>query len=180
MRVSLQVWIVYATIVTATLLMAADVALSTAALVNLSRLKTQLMSDQTRDQVGLDMTTNLVISAAGLAALGVLAIVARRPSNKVRVAVWIIAPLLTLSLLCFLIGGPESAVRPTGQEPAALRAEYAQAVPGWYVTLHDIAGILIVACLCFVAVFMTRTDLRDYYSGNIGNDEGHRSWVDSP
>jgi hypothetical protein len=178
MDVRTQVRIVNWAVAGATLLLAADVGLSAFALYNLSGLHTTLMSTRQLEQVNLDMTNNLLVAAVGAVVLGVLVVFMRRTTNKVRVAVWVITPLLALTMLCFLVGGPEWAVAPTGEEPEALRAEYAQAVPDWYVTLHGIAGLLAAVLLVFTAVFMTRADLREHYMDDLATGTGYRSWVE--
>ncbi|MET7395795.1 hypothetical protein ABZS66_20105 [Dactylosporangium sp. NPDC005572] len=172
-----QVRVVYAAVATAALLLAVDVALSAAALHNLSGLDLRMVSDQQLRQVRIDMINNLVVTAVGALVVGVLVLVVRTPSNKVRVALWTLGPLIALALLCGLVGGPEWAVAPTGDEPQQLRDEYEQAVPGWYVTLHGIAGLLAAALLIFAAVFVTRTGMREYYLDNVDGTR-YRSWVD--
>ncbi|GAA2622103.1 hypothetical protein GCM10010399_61630 [Dactylosporangium fulvum] len=177
MHVSTQVRVVYAAVVTTALLLAADVTLTSIALRNLGHLHTKLMSAHSLSQVRVDLTNNLVISAVGAVLVGLLVVFVRSPSNKVRVALWVIAPSLALSLLCGLVGGPEWAVAPTGVEPELLRTEYARAVPGWYVTFHGITGLLAAVLLIFAAIFVTRADLREYYLDNIDGTR-YRSWVD--
>ncbi|GAA0733228.1 hypothetical protein Drose_20935 [Dactylosporangium roseum] len=177
MRISTQVRVVYAAVVTTALLLTADVALTSIALRNLSGMRPKLISAQSLSQVRVDMVNNLAISAVGAVLVGLLVVFARSPSNKVRVALWVIAPSLALSLLCALVGGPEWAVAPTGAEPELLRTEYAQAVPGWYVTLHGVIGLLAAALLIFVAFFVARADLRGYYLDNVDGTR-YRSWVD--
>ncbi|WP_238013573.1 hypothetical protein KZZ52_38600 [Dactylosporangium sp. AC04546] len=172
-----QVRLVYATIGASALLLAVDVALSAAALINLSRLDLRMVSEQQLHQVRIDMANNLVVTAVGAVIVGVLVLVVRTPSNKVRVALWTLGPLIALALLCGLVGGPEWAVAPTGEEPQQMRDEYAQAVPGWYVTFHGIAGLLAAALLIFAAVFVTRADMREYYLDNVDGTR-YRSWVD--
>jgi len=178
MHVSKQVRLVYLAVAGAALLLAADVAMSAYALHNLAGLHTTLMSEQELRQVHTDMLNNLLITGVGAVVLGVLVVIVRRPSSKVRIAVWLIAPLIALALLCFLVGGPEWAVAPTGEEPELLRQEYEQAVPEWYTTLHGTAGLLAVALLIFVAVFLTRADLREYYMDDIAGAGRYHSWVD--
>ncbi|GGM28923.1 hypothetical protein ACFFX1_47585 [Dactylosporangium sucinum] len=177
MTVRGQVRLAFAAVATTALLLAVDVALSAAALIHLSGLKLRMVSQQQLHQVRIDMTNNLVVAAVGAVIVGVLVLVVRIPSNKVRVALWTLGPLLALALLCGIVGGPEWAVAPTGEEPQQVRDEYAQAVPGWYVTFHGITGLLAAALLIFVAVFVTRGDMREYYLDNVDGTR-YRSWVD--
>lgn len=176
MQVSTQVRLVFWSVAVSALLLALDTGLASIALHNLAGLQTELMSPEDLHQVRVDMTNNLITAAVWTVVLAVLVVFVRRPSNKVRVALWVIAPPLALSLLCGLVGGPEWAVAPTGEEPQQLRDEYAQAVPGWYVSLHGVAGLLAAALMVFAAVFVARADLREYYLDTA--DTRYRSWVD--
>ncbi|WP_432824976.1 hypothetical protein [Dactylosporangium sp. CA-092794] len=178
MRVSTQVRLVHWSVTLAAALLAVDVALSAAALIHLNRQHFRLVSESQLVQVHTDLLNNAGTAAAGVIVLAVLAVFMRRPSNRVRAAVWIIAPVLALTVLCFLVGGPEWAVAPTGEEPAALRAEYAQAVPDWYTVPHGTAGLVAAALLIFVAAFIARADLREYYMDGGDAGERYRSWVE--
>jgi hypothetical protein len=177
-RVSTQVRLVYIAVSAAALLFTFDVVLAAFALHNLAGLETKLMAFQQLRQVSGDLNHNMAVAAIGAIALGVLVVFVRLPTNKVRVAIWLIGPLLAQAMLCNLVGGPEWTVAPTGEEPAELRQEYLRAVPGWYVTLHGSAGLTAALLLIFAAVFIFRTDLREYYL--VGDDVrgGYRSWVD--
>ncbi|GAA2337983.1 hypothetical protein [Dactylosporangium salmoneum] len=179
MRVSRQVRLVHWTITAATALLALDVSLSAAALIHLGQQHFRLVSEAQIAQVHTDMVNSLVVAAASVLALAVIILFVRRPTNKVRVAVWVAAPLITLANLCFLVGGPEWAVAPTGDEPELLRAEYTQAVPAWYTGPHGVAGLLAAALLVLAWVFMFRTDVREYYiDGGYDANRGYTSWVE--
>ncbi|MEV6932389.1 hypothetical protein AB0M46_48950 [Dactylosporangium sp. NPDC051485] len=179
MRVSTQVRLVHWAITAATALLALDVSLSAAALVHLGRQHFRLVSEAQVTRVHTDIVNTLAVAAVSVLALAVITLFVRRPTNKVRVAVWVAAPLITLATLCFLVGGPQWAVAPTGEEPELLRAEYAQAVPDWYTNLHGVTGLLAVALLVFAWVFMFRTDLREYYiDGSSDANRGYTSWVE--
>ncbi|MER7008261.1 hypothetical protein ABT297_35160 [Dactylosporangium sp. NPDC000555] len=179
MRVSTQVRLVHWSVTAAAALLAADAALSAAALTHLGRRQFRLISVAQLDRVHTDLVNNLTVAAVSVLVLATIAVFMRRPSNKVRVAVWVAAPLIALTTLCFLVGGPEWAVAPTGEEPAALRAEYAQAVPSWYTGPHGVAGLISVALLIFVAVFLLRADLREYYmDGGYDASRPYKSWVE--
>jgi hypothetical protein len=178
MRVSTQIRVVHWSVTAAALLLAIDVALTAQALVNLDRTHFRMISEQQLTQVRVDMTNTLATAAIAVVVLAVLAVFMRRPTNKVRIAVWIVAPLLALTTLCFLVGGPEWAVAPTGAEPPDLKREYAEAVPEWYTTLHGTAGLLAAALLVFVAVFVARADLREYYMDGADGIRTYRSWVE--
>ncbi|MEV8513787.1 hypothetical protein [Dactylosporangium sp. NPDC051484] len=179
MRVSTQVRLVHWSVAAATVLLAADAALSAAALVHLGRQHLRMISVAQLDQVHSDLVSSLVVTAVSVVVLAAIAVLMRRPSNKVRVAVWVAAPLIALTTLCFLVGGPEWAVAPTGEEPAPLRAEYELAVPFWYTWPHGVAGLAAVALLIFVAVFLLRADLREYYmDGGYDASRRYKSWVE--
>ncbi|WP_432972038.1 hypothetical protein [Dactylosporangium sp. CA-233914] len=179
MRVSTQVRLVQWSMTAATLLLAVSAALSAAALIHLGTLHLRMVSAAQVAQVRADLTSALETASVTVVMVAAVAVFMRRPSGKVRVAVWIVAPLVSLTTLCFLVGGPEWAVEPTGAEPELLREEYAQVVPAWYVWPHGTAGLLAVALLIFTAVFMTRTDLREHYM-DAGDDpkRPYRSWVE--
>lgn len=179
MRVSTQVRIVNWSVAGAALLLAADVALSAAALIHLGGLHTRMVSEQQLAQVHIDLVNTLATASVAVVVLAVLAVMMRRRSGKVRVAVWLVAPLLALMTLCFLVGGPQWAVAPTGEEPAELRQEYAEVVPSWYTAPHAITGLVAAALLIFVAVFLARADMREYYmDGGFDGSRPYRSWVE--
>lgn len=179
MRVSTQVRIVHWSVTGAAALLAVDTALSAAALVNLNRQHFRMVSPAQIEQVHADLLNSLVIAAVAVLVLATIAAFMRRPTNKVRAAVWVAGPLIALTTLCFLVGGPEWAVAPTGDEPELLRAEYAHAVPWWYTGPHGTAGLVAAALLIFVSVFLLRGDLREYYmDGGYEAGRGYTSWVE--
>ncbi|WP_433617699.1 hypothetical protein ACQP2P_18820 [Dactylosporangium sp. CA-139114] len=179
MSVSRQVRLVHWSVIASALLLGIAAALSWAALAHLAGLHTRMVSDGQLAQARTDMLNNLATAGVSALVLAVIAVLLRRPSSKARTAVWVFGPIIALTTLCFLVGGPEWAVAPTGEEPAELRAEYAQVVPDWYVWPHGIAGLVAVALLIFAAVFLTRADLREHYMDG-GHDaaRGYTSWVD--
>ncbi|MGI5242482.1 hypothetical protein [Dactylosporangium sp. CA-139066] len=179
MRVSTQVRLVHWSLAGATALLAADTALSAAALIHFNQMHWRMISQGQVTQVRADMTSNLTVAAGSVIVMAVILLFMRRPSAKVRMAVFIAGPLIALATLCFLVGGPEWAVAPTGNEPDALKAEYAEAVPSWYTNPHGIAGLLAAILLVFVSVFMLRADLREYYM-DAGYDPNrpYKSWVE--
>jgi uncharacterized membrane protein YkgB len=179
MRVSTQVRVVHWSFAAATALLAVDTALSAAALMHFNSMQFRMISEGQIMQVRADMTSTLTVAAGSVIALAVILLFMRRPSAKVRVAVFVVAPIIAVTTLCFLVGGPQWAVAPTGDEPEVLRAEYAAAVPSWYTDLHGVTALLSAALLVFVAVFMVRADLREYYM-DAGYDPSrpYKSWVE--
>ena len=159
-------------------LLALDAVVTGIVLRDLLALHTVLMSPRSLQQVEADYTNNLLVAGIGAALMTVLVLVVRLQSGKVRAAIWVIGPLLGLALLCGLVGGPEWAVSPTGEEPELLRQEYAQAVPEWYLWVHGTAGLCAAGLLFFVAGFLTRGDLREYYMEPSGTGSDYRSWID--
>ncbi|WP_433044258.1 hypothetical protein [Dactylosporangium sp. CS-033363] len=176
---STQVRLVHWSIIASALLLAIAAALSWAALENLASLHLKLVSENQVERAHIDILNSFYTAGASAVVLAVIAVALRRPSARARVAVWVAAPLIALTTLCFLVGGPEYAVAPTGEEPAELRAEYAQVVPDWYLWPHGVAGVLAAALLIFAAVFLTRSDLREQYVNFAGSTtDGYTSWVD--
>lgn len=178
MQVGTQVRLVFWSVAASAALLVLDTVVSGVALRNLASLDTVLMSPRSLAQVKADFTNNLLVAAVGAVILTGLVLVARRQSSKVRIALWAVGPLLALALLCGLVGGPEWAVAPTGEEPELLRQEYARAVPEWYLWVHGVAGLFAAALLFFVAGFLVRTDLREYYLESNGTGDSYRSWID--
>ncbi|WP_426503803.1 hypothetical protein ACPPVO_40140 [Dactylosporangium sp. McL0621] len=180
MPVSTQVRLVRWSVLGAGLLLGLAAVLSWAALAHLAGLHVRMVSDGQLRQARADMLNSLYTAAVSALVLIPVGLLLGRPSSKARTAVWIAAPIIALTTLCFLVGGPEWAVAPTGEEPAELRAEYAQVVPDWYVWPHGVAGLLAAALLIFAAVYLTRADLREHYmdgSGS-GGTAGYTSWID--
>ncbi|GAA4250020.1 hypothetical protein [Dactylosporangium darangshiense] len=179
MRVSTQVRIVFWSVASATALLALNTALSAAALIHLNGMHIRMISPVQLAQVRADLTSSLSMAAVSVLVLAVLTLFLRRPSSRIRYAVMALGPLIALVTLCFLVGGPEWAVAPTGNEPDVLKAEYASAVPSWYTGPHGVAGVVSAALLIFVAVFMVRADLREYYM-DAGYDPSrpYKSWVE--
>jgi hypothetical protein len=179
MRVSTQVRVVHWSFAAATALLAVDTALSAAALIHFDHMQFRMISESQITQIRADLTSNLTVAATSVIVLAVILLLMRRPSAKVRMAVFIVAPIIALTTLCFLVGGPQWAVAPTGNEPEVLRAEYAEAVPSWYTDAHGAAGLAATALLVFLAVFMVRADLREYYM-DAGYDPSrpYTSWVE--
>src|SRR5690242_14850403 len=136
MLVSTQVRLVHWSVAAATALLAVDAALSAAALTHLDRMHIRMISPAQITQIRADMTSNLTVAAGSVVILAVILLFLRRPSTKIRMAVFVVAPLIALTTLCFLVGGPQWAVAPTGNEPDLLKAEYADAVPTWYTDPH--------------------------------------------
>jgi hypothetical protein len=179
MRVSTQVRLVQWSLGGATLLMAVNVALTAAALIHLDRQHFRMVTEQQLAQVHTDLYNTLVVASFSVIVLAVVFGFLFRPSAKVRLAVWTVAPLIGLATLCFLVGGPEWAVAPTGEEPELVRAEYAQAVPDWYTVSHGIAGLLSAGLLFFLAVWISRVDLREYYmDAGFDPNRPYTSWVE--
>ncbi|MFG2041140.1 DUF3413 domain-containing protein [Dactylosporangium sp. NPDC048998] len=179
MRVSTQVRLVHWSFTAATVLLAVDAALSEAALLHLNRQHFRMIAEAQVVQVHADLFSSLAVAVVSVVVLAAIAVFMRRRSNKVRVAVWIAAPIIALTTLCFLVGGPEWAVAPTGGEPAPLLAEYKEAVPSWYTAPHGVAGLVAVALLLFVSAFMFRADVGEYYAeGAYDDSRPYKSWVD--
>ena len=178
MQVGTQVRLVFWSVAAVAALLVLDAVVTGIVLRDLLAFDTVLMSPRSLMQVEADYRNNLLVASVGAVVLAVLTLVVRRHSPKVRAAIWIIGPLLGLVLLCGLVGGPEWAVAPTGNEPELLRQEYAQAVPGWYLWVHGVAGLFAAGLLFFVAGFTTRSDLREYYLESHGTGDSYRSWID--
>ena len=178
MRVGTQIRLIFWSVLAAAVLLALDAAVTAKVLRDLAAMDTVLMSPRSLQQVEADYHNNLLVAAVGAVLLAALALVVRRPNPKIRAALWVIGPLLGLALLCGLVGGPEWAVAPTGDEPELLRQEYARAVPGWYLWVHGVAGFSAACLLFFVAAFVTRGDLREYYMEPHGTGDSYRSWID--
>jgi hypothetical protein len=178
MQVATQVRLVFWSVLAAALLLVLDAAVTATVLRDLNAMTTVLMSPASLRQVRADYHNNLLVAAAGAVLLAGLVLVVRRHNAKVRAAIWIIGPLLGLALLCGLVGGPEWAVAPTGEEPELLRQEYARAVPEWYLWVHGVAGLVAAGLLFFAAGFVTRGDLREYYLESHGTGGSYRSWID--
>jgi uncharacterized membrane protein len=178
MQVRTQVRLVFSAVAAAAALLVVDAAVTGIVTRNLAALDTKLMSPSSLRQVEADYHNNLLVAAAGAILLAALLPVVRRHSPKVRAALWVIGPLLGLALLCGLVGGPEWAVAPTGNEPELLRQEYARAVPDWYLWVHGVVGLVAASLLFFVAGFLVRSDLREYYTEGGESGDDYRSWVD--
>ncbi|MEV0134344.1 hypothetical protein AB0H83_38525 [Dactylosporangium sp. NPDC050688] len=178
MRVDTQIRLVFWSVLTAAALLVVDAAVTATVLRDLAALDTKLMSPRSLQQVEADYHNNLLVAAVGAVLLAALALVVRRHNPKIRAALWVIGPLLGLALLCGLVGGPEWAVAPTGDEPELLRQEYARTVPEWYLWVHGVAGFSAACLLFFVAGFVTRSDLREYYMESHGTGDSYRSWID--
>ncbi|MET7418827.1 hypothetical protein [Dactylosporangium sp. NPDC005555] len=178
MQVGNQVRLVFWSVAAAAALLAVDTFVTAVVTRDLAALHTVLMSPRSLRQVEADYHNNLLVAAVGTVLLAALTFVVRRHSPKVRAALWVIGPLLGLALLCGLVGGPEWAVAPTGEEPELLRQEYARAVPEWYLWVHGVAGLITAGLLLFVAGFLTRSDLREYYTEGHGTGDSYRSWID--
>ena len=178
MQVGTQIRLVFWCILTAAVLLVLDTAVTAVVLRDLNAMTTVLMSPSSLRQVRADYHNNLIVAAVGAVVLAGLVLVVRRHSPKVRAAIWVIGPLLGLALLCGLVGGPEWAVAPTGEEPELLRQEYARAVPEWYLWVHGVAGLCAAGLLFFVAGFAARGDLREYYLESHGTGDSYRSWID--
>lgn len=178
MPVGKQVRLVFWSVAATAGLLVLDVVVTWIVLRDFTAMDTVLMSPRSLMQVEADYRNNLFVAAAGAVLLVGLTLVVRRHSPKVRAAIWVIAPLLGLALLCGLVGGPEWAVAPTGDEPELLRQEYARAVPEWYLWVHGVAGLFAAGLLFFVAGFVTRSDLREYYMESHGTGDSYRSWID--
>jgi len=179
MLVSTQIRLVHWSVAGATALLGTDTALSAAALTHLNQMHIRMISPAQITQIRADMTSNLTVAAASVIVLAVILLFLRRPSAKIRMAIFIVGPLIALTTLCFLVGGPQWAVAPTGNEPDLLKAEYAEAVPSWYTDTHGAAGLIAAALLIFVSVFMLRADLREHYM-DAGYDPNrpYTSWVE--
>ncbi|WP_433203750.1 hypothetical protein ACQP00_34700 [Dactylosporangium sp. CS-047395] len=179
MSIPAQVRLVHWSIIASALLLAIASALSWAALENLASLHLKLVSENQIERAHVDILNSFYSAGGSALVLAVIAVALRKPSSQARAAVWVVAPIIALTTLCFLVGGPEYAVAPTGEEPAELQAEYAQVVPDWYTWSHGVTGVLAAALLIFGAVFLTRSDLREAYV-NAGGTEtrGYTSWVD--
>ncbi|GAB3827032.1 hypothetical protein ACFPIJ_07220 [Dactylosporangium cerinum] len=180
MQVRTQVRLVFWSVVAIAALLVLDAAVTAVVRRNLLHLDTRLMSPRSLKQVEADYTNNLLVASVGAVLMLALALVVYRHNPKIRAAIWIIGPLLGLALLCGLVGGPEWAVAPTGEEPELLRQEYAKAVPEWYLWVHGTAGLFAAGLLFFIAGFVTRGDLREYYLEEPSGDGGgtYRSWID--
>jgi hypothetical protein len=179
MQVATQVRIVHGSVIAAAALLAVDTALSAAALVNLRRQDFRWVTEVQLARVHTDLVSNVQVAGVSAVVITVIALLMRRPSGKVRAAVWVAGPLVALAMLCFLVGGPEWAVTPTGQEPPEVRAEYALAVPDWYIWPHGVTGLLAAALLIFAAVFIARSDLREHYmDGGYDASRSYTSWVE--
>lgn len=178
MQVGTQVRVVFWSVAGTAALLALDAMMTGVVLRDLAGLDTKLMSPRQLQQVEADYHNNGIVAAVGAVLLGALALVVHRHNSKIRAALWVIGPLLGLALLCGLVGGPEWAVAPTGEEPELLRQEYARAVPEWYLWGHGIAGLCAAGLLFFVAGFLTRSDLREYYLEGHGTGDSYRSWID--
>jgi hypothetical protein len=180
MQVRTQVRLVFWSVVAIAVLLVLDAAVTWIVQDNLAALDTKLMSPNSLRQVEADYTNNLLVASVGAVLTAALALVVHRHNPKIRAAIWIIGPLLGLALLCGLVGGPEWAVAPTGEEPELLRQEYAKAVPEWYLWVHGTAGLFAAGLLFFTAGFVTRGDLREYYIEEPSGGDGgtYRSWID--
>ncbi|MEV0562283.1 hypothetical protein [Dactylosporangium sp. NPDC050588] len=178
MQVGTQVRLVFWSVAAASALLAVDVAVTAVVTRDLAALHTVLMSPRSLQQVEADYHNNLVVASVGAVVLGALLFFVRWRTPKIRAILWVVGPLLALALLCGLVGGPEWAVAPTGEEPELLRQEYARAVPEWYLWVHGVAGLIAAGLLFFVAGFLVRTDLREYYLEGQGTGDSYRSWID--
>jgi hypothetical protein len=178
MQVGTQVRLVFWSVAAVAALLALDAVVTAVVQRDLAALHSVLMSPRQLRQVEADYTNNLLVASVGAVVMTALTLVVRRHSPKVRAAIWVVGPLLALALLCGLVGGPEWAVAPTGEEPELLRQEYARAVPDWYLWVHGIAGLIAAGLLFFVAGFVTRSDLREYYLEAHGTGDSYRSWID--
>jgi hypothetical protein len=178
MQVRTQVRLVFWSVVATAVLLALDAAVTAVVTRDLAAMHSVLISPRQLQQVEADYHNNLFVAAAGAVVMTALALVVHRHNPKIRAAVWLIGPLLGLALLCGLVGGPEWAVAPTGDEPELLRQEYARAVPEWYLWVHGVAGLFAAGLLFFVAGFLTRGDLREYYIEAPGTGDSYRSWID--
>ncbi|WP_327004027.1 hypothetical protein OHA72_54765 [Dactylosporangium sp. NBC_01737] len=178
MQVGTQVRLVFWSVAATAVLLVLDAAVTAVVQRDLAALHSVLMSPRQLQQVEADYTNNLLVASVGAVIVTALALVVRRHSPKIRAAIWVIGPLLALALLCGLVGGPEWAVAPTGDEPELLRQEYARAVPEWYLWVHGIAGLFAAGLLFFIAGFITRSDLREYYMETHGTGDSYRSWID--
>ncbi|MFI5910138.1 hypothetical protein [Dactylosporangium sp. NPDC051541] len=179
MHVSTQVRLVRWSVILAAVLLAGAGTLAFIAVAHLDGLTLKWASPDQITRARIDMLNSAWTEAVSAVILAVLAVFLFRPSAKVRAAVWVAAPIIALTTLCFLVGGPEYAVAPTGEEPAEVRAEYAQIVPDWYLWPHGVAGLIAAALLIFAAVFMTRSDLREYFmDASYDPSRPYTSWVD--
>jgi hypothetical protein len=178
MQVGTQVRLVFWSVAAVAALLALDAVVTAVVQRDLAALHSVLMSPRQLQQVEADYANNLLVASVGAVVMTALALVVRRHSPKIRAAVWVVGPLLALALLCGLVGGPEWAVAPTGEEPELLRQEYARAVPEWYLLVHGTAGLIAAGLLFFVAGFITRSDLREYYLETHGTGDSYRSWID--
>jgi hypothetical protein len=179
MRVSTQVRLVHGSMIGAAVLLGIVGALSWVALAHLDALHLKWVSEAQITRARIDLLNGAVTATVSALIAGGVAVFMIRPSGKARVAVWITAPVLALTTLCFLVGGPQYAVAPTGEEPAEVRAEYAQVVPDWYSWPHGVAGVLAAALLIFAAVFMLRGDLREHYmEADYDPARPYTSWVE--
>ncbi|MFB9449919.1 hypothetical protein Dvina_34565 [Dactylosporangium vinaceum] len=179
MPVDKQVRLVRLTVILAAVLLMTAGALAFGALAHLDSLQLKWASPNQIERVRIDMTNSAWTEAVSGAVVGLIAVLLFRPSAKVRTAVWVVAPFVALMTLCFLVGGPEWAVAPTGEEPPEVRAEYEQIVPAWYAWPHGITALLAAALLVFAAAFLARSDLREYFM-DAGYDPNrpYTSWVD--
>jgi glycerol uptake facilitator-like aquaporin len=178
MQVATQVRLVFWSVAATAVLLVLDAVVTAVVQRDLAALHSVLMSPRQLQQVEADYHNNLLVACVGAAVMAALAVVVRRHNPKIRAAIWVVGPLLALALLCGLVGGPEWAVAPTGDEPELLRQEYARAVPDWYLWVHGIAGFCAACLLFFVAAFVTRGDLREYYMEPHGTGDSYRSWID--
>ncbi|MEV4512828.1 hypothetical protein AB0K00_28125 [Dactylosporangium sp. NPDC049525] len=178
MQVGTQVRVVFWSVAATAALLALDAGVTAVVQRDLAAMDSVLMSPRQLQQVEADYHNNLLVASVGAVIMLVLVLVVRRHNPKIRAAVWVIGPLLALALLCGLVGGPEWAVAPTGEEPELLRQEYARAVPEWYLWVHGTAGLFAAGLLFFLAGFMTRSDLREYYLESHGTGGDYRSWID--
>jgi hypothetical protein len=178
MQVGTQIRLVFWSVAAIAALLVLDAAVTAVVLRDLAGLHSVLMSPRQQQQVEADYHNNLLVASVGAVVMVALVLVVRRHSPKIRAVLWVVGPLLALALLCGLVGGPEWAVAPTGEEPALLREEYARAVPEWYLWVHGTAGLFAAGLLLFVAAFITRSDLREYYIDTQGTGDSYRSWID--
>src|SRR4051794_5502883 len=117
MRVSTQVRLMHGSVIAAAVLLGIVAALSWGALAHLDALHLKWVSEAQVARAHTDMLNGALTSTVSAVIVGAIALFMIRPSGKVRAAVWIAAPILALTTLCFLVGGPEYAVAPTGEEP---------------------------------------------------------------
>ncbi len=178
MSVGAQVRLVFWSVAATAALLVLDAVVTGLVLRDFKAMETVLMSPRSLMQVEADYRNNVLVAAVGAVLMIGLALVVRRHSPKIRAVIWVVGPLLALILLCGLVGGPEWAVAPTGEEPELLRQEYARAVPEWYLWVHGVAGLVAAGLLFFAAGFVTRSDLREYYMESHGTGDSYRSWID--